>query len=127
MRTNIVRMREFDEAWNERRWVDYGDLLAERVLAFGFGSLKAQDKQNHIQTEIAFCQLYPDACRHINPYDSIFTSGDGRRTACVTRITGTRRQGTTVPTHEAPPTLEIRAAFICTWTSGAITELLQFR
>lgn len=126
MRTNIVRMREFDEAWNERRWVDYGDLLSEsvRVVAL-FGALP-QDKQRHMEAEIAFCQVYPDASRHIDPYESFFTSGDGRRTACVMRITGTRRSA--IPSIGPPfsPVLDLRAAFICTWTSGAITELLQF-
>lgn len=126
MRTNIVRMREFDEAWNERRWVDYADLLAEQATVLSLFAPHAQDKQRHIEFEIKFCQLYPNARRHILPYESIFTSADGRRTACVMTITGTRRPDVVSAELPTAAQLRLRAAFICTWTSGAITELHQF-
>lgn len=122
MRTNIDRMRELDQAWNERRWADVGELVSERIVAHTEGGRRITGRDAYLEAEVAFCGTCPDAHRHSGPYVAIFASADGRRTAAITRFTGTLHDH---GSGSAEP-FDVSTCVVCTWTSGVVTEQYRF-
>jgi len=115
-------MRELDQAWNERRWDDVGDLVSERIVAHVDGRGAIEGRSAYLEMERAFCGTCPDAQRHSEPYTSIFASADGRRTAAIARLTGTLgNQGS-----GAAGTFDVCTCIVCTWTNGMVTEQYRF-
>jgi hypothetical protein len=58
--SNLERMRSIDCAWNARSWAEYGNLLADELVAYASGETKAHVKQGHIARAKVCCSAFPD-------------------------------------------------------------------
>ncbi|MCD9026795.1 ester cyclase [Luteimonas sp. BDR2-5] len=127
MKSNIDRMREFDRAWNERRWGDVGNLLSEKLAAHVDWRGDTVGRDAYLEAERAFCDAYPDVRLHLEPYVSIFASADGRRTASIVRVTGTCRSAGQPggPPRTVGRPFDVRVSVVCAWTNGIVAE--QYR
>lgn len=87
--SNLERMRAIDRAWNVRSWADYGNLLAEALVAYASGEANSHGKQEHIARAKVFCSAFPDNHVYTEPYLNLFSSEDGTITCSIARIAGT--------------------------------------
>ncbi len=129
METNLDRMRAIDLAWNERRWNDYGDLLADDLLAFASGDALPHKKREHIDRAKTFCNAFPDNRVYSTPYLELFASFDNRMTCSIARITGTMTGTMKLSGKMIKPTgriFDTSFVAICRWQDGKIIEQREY-
>lgn len=123
-------MRAIDAAWNERRWDDYADLLADDLVAHLSGEAIPHGKAEHVEKARHFCAAFPDAYVHSEPYLELFASYDGRMTCSVARITGTAVIDLPLPDGAARlaagRTFETTFTVICRWQHGRIVAQYEY-
>ncbi|HEX4583577.1 MAG TPA: ester cyclase [Burkholderiaceae bacterium] len=88
-RRNIDCLRAIDRAWNERRWLDYGEFLSESLIAYANGDPVPHGKAEHLVRARSFCEAFPESVLHADRYLTLFASPDGNFTCSIVRLTGT--------------------------------------
>lgn len=129
-RRNLARMRSVDLAWNERRWNDYSDLLADNLTAYCPGDEKFHTKADQLDRAKSFCEIFPDTIIHIAPYIDLFCSSNGTKTCSIAQMTGTMTSPMTMPDGLViPPTrrrFNVTLIAISRWQFGRIVEQREF-
>jgi hypothetical protein len=127
--SNLERMRSIDFARNARSWAEYGNLLADELVAYASGETKTHGKQEHIARAKVCCSAFPDNRVYTEPYRDLFSSENRIKTCSITRITGTM----TGPLETAsglvqPNRRESDVSFtaICRWKGGKIAEQREY-
>ena len=121
-------MYAIDLAWNERRWEDYGSLLADDLVAYASGETISHSKQEHIERAKSFCQLFPDNSVQLKPYLELF-EGENGMTCSVARISGTLKAELSIEGKVIKPdsqTFDVTFTTICKWRDGKITGQREY-
>jgi hypothetical protein len=72
-----------------RSWIDYGNFLADELVAYASGETKSHGKQDHIVKANAFCAACPDNRVYTHRYLDLFSNEYGTKTCSIARIAGT--------------------------------------
>jgi hypothetical protein len=112
-----------------RSWIDYGNLLADELVAYASGETKSHGKQEHIAKANAFCAACPDNRVYTHRYLDLFSNEDGSKTCSIARIAGTltgpleTSSGLIQPNHRA---FDVTFTAVSKWKDGKITEQREY-
>jgi hypothetical protein len=87
---NLEKVSALDRAWNERRWDDYSSFYSDEVVVFINGMTNPQNKRDFLIAAHSVCELFPDNQLLIDPYISLFASGDESLTCSVAWVMGSK-------------------------------------
>jgi len=85
---SLKKVSALDRAWNERRWDDYSSFYSDEVVVFINGLTNPQNKKDFLIESRSVCELFPDNQVLIDPYISLFASGNGSLTCSVAWVMG---------------------------------------
>jgi hypothetical protein len=129
MYSNLINMVGMDKAWNERNWKDYTDFLDDGLIAYRSGDRTPHFKEAHIKIANKFCNIFPDAFIHTDPYLVLFENAEINLTCSVARITGTMSGNMNLndiiiePNHRC---FDVTLAVIRRWRDGKIIEQREY-
>jgi hypothetical protein len=87
---NLKKVSALDRAWNERRWDDYSSFYADEVVVFLNGMTNPQNKRDFLIAARSVCELFPDNQVLIDPYISLFASGNENLTCSIAWVMGSK-------------------------------------
>jgi SnoaL-like polyketide cyclase len=129
MKNNLINLIGIDKAWNDRNWKDYTDFLDDDLIAYRSGNSIPHFKETPVTIANKFCDIFPDAFIHTDPYLVLFENAEVNLTCSVARITGTMTGKMNLnymviePNHRC---FDVTLAIICRWRDGKIIEKREY-